>query len=175
MIVNERFFPLNSDVELSNKVIGDLNHLKWMTEDLSQGLHECLINSEKYLQLEALHILPLSKLEYFLRTRGLITRQSGIIKIIKNSTILNQLEKEHLIYFYYIRHTIVHRGGYFDEEFFNDIKKADLKRLKIEFDFQSSQDDNSLSPIHPQDVVKYIELIIKLVIEINDNFSLKKL
>ena len=148
--------------EIGEKVIGDLNEIKDMAEKLSNNFYVGIIPTDKYLQVEALNILPISKLEYFLKSSGIINQQFEIKDIIKKSTVLNPLEKEHLIYFFLIRHTIAHNGGYFDDIFFEKIQKEKFKTLKIEL---QNYKNSSLSPILPSDIAKYIDLIKNLIRE----------
>ncbi|WP_406661496.1 hypothetical protein V7O66_02975 [Methanolobus sp. ZRKC3] len=37
--------------------------------------------------------------------------------------------------------------------------------MKVEFDLESCNNENNISPIHPQNIIKYIEVIIKLIEE----------
>ena len=145
-----------------NGVLDDLDELKRLAERLSEGLKDgCMISDDKYLMTEALNVLTISKLEYFLNSSKLINGQHEIKEIIKNSSVLNQLEKEHLIYLFLIRHTIAHQGGFFDTKFFDNLNRENFKQLKVNI----PANGESLTPIGPSLIIMYIELIKKIVIE----------
>ena len=79
-----------------------------------------MVDDELFLQNTAIHISIISQLEYFLKKKEIIKNQSEIIEVIKNST-LEQLSKDHLIYLFLIRHTLIHNAGHYDSKFFKDI------------------------------------------------------
>jgi len=113
-----------------------------------------------YLQNVGLQVMIVSQLEYFLKIHGKIHEQRQIVDIIAKSS-LTQLEKDHLTYLFFARHTLVHNGGHVDQKFFSDIKKH-TKELKLE-EYQK----DSLSSCSPERLPKYIHLIKKLIEEIS--------
>ena len=120
---------------------------------------------ELYLQNNAIQIEIISQLEYFLEAKGKISskEQFKIINIIKNSSSLQDLEKDHLILLFLVRHTICHNGGHYDKKFINDCAKH-IKKLKIE-----GVKEGLLSSLPPDNLPLYIDLTEKLIDEINSN------
>ena len=150
---------VSKDFLLCLEVIEDLENLKLQAEELVGNLKEGgTIPTKKYLQLECLHILTLSKFEYLLKSLGRINKQFEITDCINGSKCLTRLEKDHLIYLYLIRHTIVHYGGCFDEDFFKGAKK-EIKELNLEI----PKDGTSRSPVYPSLLMIYIDLIEKVI------------
>ena len=90
---------------------------------------------------------------------GKIRNQYEIKNIIEHSNILTRLEKDHLIYLFLTRHTLAHGGGHFDEKFFEDARR-NIKELKLEI----PTDSNYLTTIHPAELIRYINLIKKVIL-----------
>jgi len=112
-----------------------------------------------YLQTAAIHILILSQFEYLLKSLGRIKDQWEIANIIRDSSVLSQLEKDHLTYLFLTRHTLAHNGGHFDEKFFQEAKSK-IKELKLEM----PKDEKHLSAINPDFLRRYIKLIKKMIL-----------
>lgn len=123
-----------------------------------------MIADEIYLQNNAIQIEIISQLEYFLKAKGKISsrEQFKIIDVIKSSS-LQDLEKDHLIFLFLVRHTICHNGGHYDKKFLNDCAKH-IKKLKIE-----DVEEGLLSSLPPGNLPLYINLTEKLIDEINNN------
>lgn len=152
---------LENENEVYGWVLSDLETIEKMVEELEKKYPSegSAIPDTLYLQTVALHILIVSQFEYLLKSLGMIERQSGIINIINESKVLGQLEKDHLLYLFFVRHTIVHNGGHPDMKFFKDIKSK-IKKLKVDF----PQDDRNLTTIPPSSLKIYIKILKKIII-----------
>ncbi len=148
-------------------VKSDLETLKNWSKKLIDRLPPAgsMISDELYLQNNAIQIEIISQLEYFLKAKGKIggREQFKIIEIIKNSSSLQDLEKDHLILLFLVRHTICHNGGHYDKKFINDCARH-IKNLKIE-----NVKEGLLSSLPPDNLPLYINLVEKLIDEINNN------
>ncbi|MBL7160509.1 MAG: hypothetical protein ISS93_01520 [Candidatus Aenigmarchaeota archaeon] len=161
----------NVGLYVMNDVYGwvksDLKTLKKWSRTLISKLPPAgsMISGELYLQNNTIQIEIISQLEYFLKTKGKIKsrEQFKIVDIIKNSSSLQDLEKDHLILLFFVRHTICHNGGHYDKEFINNCEKH-LKKLKIE-----RVKEGLLSSLPPDELLLYIDLTGKLIDEINNN------
>jgi len=144
-----------------DSVLSDLEALEEWAKKLEEKSPPMgsAVPDELYLQTVAIHILVLSQFEYLLRSLGKIKKQYDIVDIIQNSNVLNQLEKDHLTYLFLTRHTLVHKGGHFDEKFFQDASRK-IKELKLEI----SKDEKHLSTINPDLLGRYIKLIKKMIL-----------
>lgn len=146
----EAYEWVNSDLETLEKMARTL-----MTKLPPSG---SMLPDDLYLEMSAISILPIAQLEYFLKYLEKIECQSDIPKVIEGNKTLTRKEKDHLLYLFLIRHTVVHNGGHYDEKFFNSAKKY-IKETKI-----SIPEGNSyLTPMTPESIVIAIRLIKKLI------------
>jgi len=145
-------------------VKSDLETLKNWSKNLINKLPPAgsMIADELYLQNNAIQIEIISQLEYFLKAKKKIgsREQFKIIDIIKNSS-LQDIEKDHLIFLFLVRHTICHNGGHYDKKFIDDCVNH-INKLKIE-----NVKEGLLSPLPPDNLPMYINLVKKLIDEIN--------
>jgi|GEM_PF-4221086 len=150
-------------------VLSDLETLKIWAKELENETKKIPIGSmmpdKLYFQWSAINILILSQLEYLLKTFDKIKRQRDIKDIIQKSSVLNQLEKDYLIYLYLTRNTIVHNGGHFDITFFEEAKKH-IKPLNLD---KLKSGGNYLSPISPNLLGRYIDIVKQIIFEIQSN------
>ncbi len=153
-------------LKLTNKnkayewVLSDLETLEEMAKKLAGKIPlYAAIPDDLYLQNIAIHILVISQFEHLLKSLEKIKKQSGIKNIIKESKILNSREKEYLIVFYLIRNTLVHKGGHFDKDF-KDAIKREIKELKVEI----PKDSHFRTPFQPVEVIRCIKLIKKIIL-----------
>jgi len=144
-----------------DSVLSDLEALEEWAKKLEEKSPPMgsAVPDELYLQIVAIHILVLSQFEYLLRSLGKIKKQYDIVDIIQNSNVLNQLEKDHLTYLFLTRHTLVHKGGHFDKEFFQKAKSK-MKRLKLKI----PENDKHLSALNPEFLRLYIKLTKKMIL-----------
>ena len=142
-----------SDLDTLWNICNEL-HIEKYPKTIGQWLPD-----DTYLLLIGLHILTVSKLEWFLKEKGYIPKKSGYGKLqefIKNSQ-LNDLEKEWLIYYIELRHLLIHKGGRYDRIFFNRIKKHNFKHLKVE------AKEGDLCMLSPEELKINIELCKKII------------
>ncbi len=122
---------LNNTDEVYGWVLDDLESLDKMTEDLDGKIKSGgWISNELYLITIVIPVLLVSKLEYILKKLGRIEKQHEIVSVIRDSTALEDLEKDWLIYLFLVRHTLVHAGGYYDTDFFRKIDEH-INRLQF--------------------------------------------
>lgn len=145
-------------------VKSDLETLKIWSKTLISKLPSAgsMIPDDLYLQNNAIQLEIISQLEYFLKEKGKISNreQFKIIDVIKGSS-LKDLEKDHLIFLFLVRHTLCHNGGHYDTKFLDDCAKH-IKKLKIE-----GIKEGLLSSLLPDNLPLYIDLTNKLIDEIN--------
>lgn len=142
-------------------VLSDLNELEQIALDIKEPLIVGnQVPNKTYHQIVGIAILSISKLEYLLKKLGLIKdkEQYKIKQIIENSKSLNQLEKDHLKFLFYVRHTLVHNGEHADQKFLDDIND-NIKKLNL-----NSYTLDSLTTIDPSLLALYIKLIKKLIL-----------
>ena len=150
-----------------NNTIADLNTLEEQIERLEERIHFGeRLDDEIYLQIVAIHVLIISKLEFFLKMRFSKERlpYNEIIEKIKESS-LDVLEKDHLILLVLIRHTLVHNGGYADKKFLGDCKKK-LEKLEMK-----NYEESSLTVLGPSQLKKDISIVKKIVQAYNMKIS----
>jgi len=153
--------------EIYNLAMYDLNKLsEWGMELANKIPHLGLVDDELYLQNTSIHILIISQLEYFLKKKKIIQEreQYKIIEVIENSS-LEQLEKDHLIHLFFIRHTLVHNGGHCDSKFLEDVS-FHIKKLKLK-----GFEEGLLSSSDPKFLSMYVELVKKLIKELHGQKS----
>ena len=117
------------------------------------------IADRDYLETEAIQILTISKLEYLLKSLGKIQQQREMPDIIKNSTVLEDTEKDLIMYLYCVRHTLAHNGGHYDVGFDNCTNNH-LNTLRVTIPRLA----HHLSPIRPSDLIRRINYIYKLIL-----------
>jgi len=150
--------------EIYNLVMDDLNILSELSEKLVNKMpHPGLVEDGLYLQHVAIQIFIISQLEYFLKKKGVIQSQREIKDVIKNSS-LEQIEKDHLLFLFNVRHTLVHNGGYADSTFLYGV--SELKELKLK-----GFKEGSLTTIDSTLSTMYIELVKKLINELQTKKS----
>ncbi len=123
-----------------------------------------MVKYELYLQNTSIQILIISQLEYFLKKNKIIKEreQHKIIEVIEKSS-LKQLEKDHLYYLFFVRHTLIHNAGNYDSKFFENIR-THIKELKLK-----GVEKGLPSPIDPELLSMNIELVKKLINELGRN------
>ena len=139
------------------RAYNDLNVLYSQIEELSGMKCFSQIGSycpdEYYLTIFGAHILLISKVEYILKKVEKINSQSQLTKKYIKTLDLSDLEKDWLKYSIYIRHTLVHKGGYADKDFLRKIKN--FKQLEMT---EVPKIDKTLTLLHPVKLMKVIKL-----------------
>lgn len=146
--------------EATHFALSDLSELEKWAKEVSVKLPPAgaLVSDKNYLESTAIHVIAMSQLEFALKSLKKINRQGDIPYFINRCEFFSQLEKDHLIYFYLTRHPLVHNGGYFDDEFSENVRKF-IKQLKVD----ANPPRNSLSVISPDMMPIFINLIKKLI------------
>jgi len=150
--------------KITEKVFSDIETLEKMLENLGDK-HKTprsgtrLVTDKIYLQITGLQVLLVSKLEYLLKSKGIINKQNGLIEKIKNTPILSKLEADWIIYLILIRHTIVHNGDYFDAKFHKAFKKH-IRELKLEI----PEDSVRLTSMDIEGLLLVTKLIKKFIL-----------
>ncbi len=141
-------------------VLFDLLKIEEMLETVATkfpNVGSAIISDKLYLENEGLQQLVISKFEFLLNSLGKISKQREIKDVIKNSTILKQIEKDWLMYLFLSRHTVAHTGGHCDEIFLGRVK-SDIKKLKVKMS------EGDLVLLHPYGVITCINIILKIII-----------
>lgn len=126
-----------------------------------------LTQDDLYFQLVSVHILAVSILEFSLKNKEINEIQcqktkrikfENIINYIKQSQILDDMQKDWLILLVLIRHTLVHNYGHIDQDFRCGVNKY-IEKLKYEFPNDKSQ----LATLSPDDVAICIKLLKRYI------------
>jgi len=149
--------------EIYKEAMDDLDILNDLSKKLVDKMPPdgSMVNDELYLQNASIQIFIISQLEYFLKKNNIIQEreQYKIPNIIKKSS-LRQIEKDHLIFLFLVRHTLIHNGGHCDSKFIKEID-SDMKELKLR-----GFKEGLLSSVDPKLLSLHIELVKKLIDEL---------
>ena len=114
--------------------------------------------SRDYLEIMSIHVLLISLLEFLMKCVGNDISQSKFPSYIRGRQVLDDSEKELLIYLVLIRHNVVHNFGYWNDELRSKVKQH-IRSLKVDI----PEEDRYLSPLSPKKCLLSVRVLAKLI------------